>query len=135
MTLAGSGDAYTPMFHPPAADNHSVWILVDIKREKMMMENDFSLLLFIFQKIAHQFTWNRVAVAIISRICPINNAKMNTPISQATVINSSSPSLSGFGFLPIDVAVFVANAKHRTYGCPLPLNTQRSLPKPANRFF
>lgn len=75
-------------------------------------------------------TWNRVAVAIISRICPINNAKMNTPVSQATVMNSNSPSLSGFGFLPIDVAVFVANAKHRTYGCPLPLNTHRSLPRP-----
>lgn len=77
-----------------------------------------------------QFTWSRVAVAIISRICPIKRANMKTPISQATVMKSSSPSLSGFGFLPIDVAVFVANAKHRTYGWPLPLNTQRSLPKP-----
>lgn len=56
----------------------------------------------------------RVAVAMMSRICPINKANMKTPISQETIINNSSPTVSGLGFLPIDVAIFVANAKHLT---------------------
>lgn len=80
------------------------------------------------------FTWKRVAVAMISRICPISRAKIKTPINHAAVMNSNSPSLSGFGFFPIDVAVFVANAKHRTYGCPFPLKTHRSVPKPESEF-
>lgn len=65
--------------------------------------------------MAKNRTCDRVAVAIMSRICPMSNANTKTPINHAAVININSPSLSGFGFLPIDVAVFVANAKQRTY--------------------
>lgn len=83
-----------------------------------------------FLKYSVLLTCDRVAVAIISRICPISSANTKTPISQAAVMNINSPIVSGFGFFPIDVAVFVAKAKLRTYGCPLPLNTQRSDPRP-----
>jgi hypothetical protein len=61
----------------------------------------------------------------------MSRAKTKTPMSQAHVMNKYSSTSEGFGFFPIDVAVFVANAKHRTYGWPFPLKTHRLVPRPA----